>query len=90
MKKQDLMRTIARKTGFSQKDISAVLEAYADTIVETLSNDKDEKVVLPNVGTFKVKNVAARDGVSAINGKAWHKDEHSEIVFKTLNALKNI
>lgn len=90
MKKQDLMRTIASKTGFSQKDINTVLEAYADTIIETLSNDKEEKVVLPNIGTFKVKNVAARDGVSAINGKAWHTDEHSEIVFKVLKALKSI
>lgn len=90
MNKQDLMRAIASKTGFSQKDINTVLEVYADAIIETLSNDKEEKVPLPNVGTFKVKNVAARDGVSAINGKAWHTDERSEISFKALKVLKNI
>ena len=55
---------------------------FEDVIVDTLAADHDEYVAFGKLGKFKAKEVPARDGVSAINGKAWHTDEHVEIVFK--------
>lgn len=66
----------------SQKQVNAVLEAFEDVIFDTLANDHDEYITFGRIGKFKVKEVPAKDGISAINGKAWHTDEHAEIMFK--------
>ena len=93
MVKTDLTRAIGAKIEenyaadekpikLSQREINAVLEAFEDVIIDTLAADHDEYVAFGKLGKFKTKKVPARDGVSAINGKAWHTDEHVEIVFK--------
>ena len=93
MVKTDLTRAIGAKIEenyaadekpikLSQREINAVVEAFEEVIVDTLAADHDEYVTFGKLGKFKAKEVPARDGVSAINGKAWHTDEHVEIVFK--------
>lgn len=91
MKKTDLLKEIAQTTELSQKDVDAVLAAYADLVKETLASDKDEKVTLPGLGTFSVKHVGERSGVAALaGGKAWTKPEHDEIRFKISSSVKEI
>ena len=91
MTKNEVLKAVSNKVeGASQRDISVILDAFADVITETLTADHDESVAVGKLGKFKVKEVPARDGVSAINGKAWHTDAHSEITFKMSRTTKNI
>lgn len=91
MTKNEVLKAVQTKVeGASQKDIAVILDAFADVITETLVADHDESVAVGKLGKFKVKDVPARDGVSAINGKAWHTDAHSEITFKMSRVSKNI
>lgn len=92
MKKNELLKAVANTTEgkFTQKDVDEILVTFSDVVVDTLKKDKNEKITLANLGTFSSKHVAEKSGVSAINGKPWHKDEHDEIVFKVSKPLKNI
>lgn len=91
MNKTELIKNVASKLdGCSQKDVSAVLDAFEEVIVETLKADSNESISVGKLGKFKVKAVPARDGVSAINSKPWHTDAHSEITFKMSKTAKNI
>lgn len=79
-----------RIEGASQKDVAVVLDTFADVIADVLKADHDESVAVGKLGKFKVKEVPARDGVSAINGKAWHTDAHAEITFKMSKTAKQL
>lgn len=90
MVKNEILKKVAEVSGLSQKDVDAVLTAYA-TVVDTLTENRDEKIALGNIGTFKVKNVPERSGVAALaGGKAWTKPAHDEITFKMGKAVKEL
>ena len=84
MTKQDLLRGICTKVeGATQKDVAVIIDALTEVVRETLSDNHEEKVTLPGLGYFKVKEVPERSGVSALgDGKAWTVPAHSEITFK--------
>ncbi len=89
MVKNELIRTIGEKVGVAQKDVDAVLTAFAEVVTETLASDKDEKIVLPSLGTFKVKAVPERRGISTLGEKKeWVKPAHEEITFKISKNVK--
>ena len=88
MVKNDMLKIVAEKAEVSQKQADAVLSAYVEVVAETLAKDTKGKVALGNLGSFKVKEVPARDGVSAINGQPWHTDAHNEITFKMSKTAK--
>ncbi|WP_024348459.1 HU family DNA-binding protein [Lacrimispora indolis] len=91
MNKTDVLKMVAESTELSQKDVDAVLAAYANLVKETLTSDKTEKVTLPGLGTFSVKHVGERSGVAALaGGKAWTKPEHDELKFKISSSVKEI
>lgn len=91
MIKTELINAIAERIeGAKKGDITLILDTYAEVITDTLKADAAESVPVGKLGKFKVKTVPARDGVSAINGKAWHTDAHSEITFKMSKTVKNI
>ena len=91
MVKNEMLNKVAEISGLSQKDVDAVLTAYATTVVDTLTENRDEKIALGNLGTFKVKNVPERSGVAALaGGKAWTKPAHDEITFKMGKAVKEL
>ena len=91
MTKNEVLKAVSNKVeGATQKDIAVILDAFADVITETLKADPTESVAVGKLGKFKVKEVPARDGVSAINGKPWHTDAHAEITFKMSKTAKNI
>lgn len=62
MNKADLAASIAAKTGFTKKDSEKLLDAFVETVQESLSAGK--KITLAGFGTFDVKNKAERMGVN--------------------------
>lgn len=94
MTKAHLIKTIETKVQpVNQKEIDAVLAAFADVVTETLSKDKTEKVSLPGLGTFKVKDVPERTGIVQMGenkGSTWTKPAHSEITFKISKNVKEL
>lgn len=91
MTKDLLLKEISNRVeGATKQDIKVILEAFEDVIFDTLKADSTEKIKFGKLGTFSVKAVPAKDGISAINSKPWHTDAHNEITFKMSKANKNI
>lgn len=68
MNKTELIAAIAAKTEQPKTQVSAALEAFAQTLGEALK--KDEKVTWTGFGTFSVTKRAARKGRNPKTGKA--------------------
>ncbi len=62
MNKGELIKAMADKAGFSQKDAAAAYEAFVATVTDALK--AGEKVQLVGFGTFEVKDVAAKTGIN--------------------------
>lgn len=93
MVKNEMLKKVSEVSGLSQKDVSAVLSAYATVVVDTLTANRDEKIALENIGTFKVKNVPERKGIirmGARTGEEYVVPSHSEITFKMSKSAKTI
>ena len=62
MNKGELIKAIANKADFSQKDAAAAYEAVIAAITDALK--AGEKVQLVGFGTFEVKDVPAKTGIN--------------------------
>ena len=62
MNKGELIKAMAEKAGFTNKDAAIAYEAMVDAITEALKNG--EKVQLVGFGTFELKEVAAKTGIN--------------------------
>lgn len=74
----------------TQRDVDFMISAFCEMVRDTLREDVNEKIALGTLGSFKAKEVPAKEGVSAINNKPWHTDAHSEITFKMSKATKTL
>ena len=93
MTKQEMIKKIQETISIDVplKDIAEIVDAIPTVVVETLKNDKTEKVTLPGLGAFKVKDVLERRGTAALaGGKEWVKPAHSEICFKISRSIKEM
>ena len=91
MKKIDVLKKVSELSGVTQKDVDAVISAFSDVVVDTLADNRDEKLSIGNLGTFKVKQVPERSGVAALaGGKEWTKPAHDEICFKMSKSVKEL
>ena len=93
MTKNDFISKIQDTVDFevAKKDLTQIVDAIGTVVVNTLKEDSDEKVVLPGLGTFKVKHVPERSGVAALaGGKEWTKPAHDEICFKLSKSVKEL
>ena len=92
MTKNEMIKAVSERVdGATNKLVDEVLKAYADVVVDTLSDNRDEKVSIGNLGTFKVKHVPERSGVAALaGGKEWTKPAHDEICFKISKSVKEL
>lgn len=98
MTKPEVLKAIVEKVEnmdngivVSQKQVKAILAAYADVILETLTRDKEERIIFENLGTFKVKHIPEKSGVSAFGDKkTWVKPEHDELTFKVASPVKEL
>lgn len=86
-----MIKSVASESEVTNKVSEAVIDAYGKFVLGVLSENKDEKVPLPGIGTFSVKHVEERSGVAALaGGKEWTKPAHDEICFKVSKSVKNI
>lgn len=93
MKKTDLLSLLSSKTELRKKDCEDVLKAFAEVVVEKLTDNHKEKIALDGLGTFKVKDVPERSGTVQLGqnkGATWTKPAHSEITFKMSAKVKEI
>ncbi len=62
MNKGELIKAMAEKAGFTNKDAAAAYEAFVEVVTEAMK--AGDKVQLVGFGTFEVKNVAAKTGTN--------------------------
>ncbi len=60
MNKKDMARALSKQTGFTQKDLTEILDAVFQFIAE--STAAGEKIRIKNFGIFEVQNRAGRFG----------------------------
>lgn len=93
MNKIDFVKRVAEVSTeeVNQKQVTAVLAAFESVVRDVLSENKDEKIPLPGIGTFSVKHVAERSGVAALaGGKKWTKPAHDELKFTISKSVKEL
>lgn len=62
MNKGELIKVMAEKVGFTQKDVAEVYDAFIETVTEAMK--AGDKVQLVGFGTFEVKDVPAKTGIN--------------------------
>jgi len=62
MNKGELIKVMAEKAGFTNKDATAAYDAFVEAVTEALK--AGDKVQLVGFGTFEVKNVEAKTGIN--------------------------
>jgi len=87
MNKKELIKAVATKTGFSQKDIAEVVDVILGTITDTLVDGNE--VNIAGFGKFLVHERAAREGVNPRTGEALHIEASKAPKFKAGKALKD-
>ena len=87
MNKQELISKIAEKSNLSKKNAAAALTALIDTITKALK--AEGKLAIPNLGTFQVKEYAARTGHNPRTGETVEIAAKKVPAFKPAKALKD-
>lgn len=64
---KDLIRNISAKTNYTQKDISVVVDAMLDTIMDTVANG--DEIAITGFGKFTRNTRVARVGVNPRTGE---------------------
>ena len=87
MNKQELISKIAEKSNLSKKNAAAALTALIDTITKALK--AEGKVAIPSLGTFEIKERAARTGRNPQTGEKVEISAKKIPAFKPAKALKD-
>ena len=87
MTKKDLVLSVAKNSGISQKAASAIIDGIFDSISAELIAGAD--VTLTGFGSFKVKTRAARSGRNPRTKEVVEIPESKVILFKPSTALKD-
>lgn len=86
MNKAQLIHNIAQKSGFSKKDVEAVLNSFLGEVTEALS--KGDKVQLLGFGTFETRKRSSRTGINPRTREEMVIPELTVPAFKAGNKLK--
>jgi len=86
MNKAELITTMAAKADLTKDQTTAALAALLSTITETLT--AGDKVAIPNLGTFEIKERAARTGHNPRTGEKVEISAKKVPAFKAAKALK--
>ena len=87
MNKGELVTAIAKETGVTKKDIEKVLKALTGTIQAELKNGG--KIQLPELGSFKAAERAAREVRNPRTGKKMQSPACKVAKFTAAKALKD-
>ncbi|MFM1515066.1 HU family DNA-binding protein [Helcococcus ovis] len=89
MNKSDLVAKIAEKSGLTKVDSTKALDAFLETVTESLK--KQEKVQLVGFGTFEVRERKEREGRNPRNPEEKiHIPASKAPVFKAGKTLKEV
>lgn len=86
MNKKELIKEVAGKTGFSQKDVTEVVNAMLDTVVETLAGG--EEINLVGFGKFVIQERAAREAHNPRTQELVHVEATKTPKFKVAKAFR--
>ena len=87
MNKAELITTMAAKADLTKDQTTAALASLLTTITETLT--AGEKVAIPAMGTFEVREHAARKGRNPATGETVEIAARKAPAFKAAKALKD-
>ena len=87
MKKVELVEAVAEKAGLTKADATRAIDAFVETISETLA--KGDKVPVAGFGTFGVSERAAREGRNPRTGEPVKIEARKVVSFKAGSALKD-
>ena len=87
MNKAELITAMAAKADLTKEQSSAALAALQSVITETLS--AGDKVAIPALGTFEVREHAARQGRNPRTGETVEIAAKKVPTFKAAKALKD-
>lgn len=87
MKKYELVAAVSKKTGLTQNQVSEVINATCETIVETCVENGDE-VNLPAFGKFRQKSNPAREGINPLTKEKIKIKETHTIKFSPTASIK--
>ncbi|CAI6276642.1 HU family DNA-binding protein [Bacillus subtilis] len=87
MNKTEFVGAVAEKLGVSKKEATPKVEAVFNGIVETLA--KGESIKIPGVGTFEVRERAARKGRNPQTGEEIDIPATKAPAFKPAKSLKD-
>ena len=88
MNKNELVSSLADKTGLKKTEVEKVLKAFTDTVSDELK--KGEKIQLVGFGTFEVAERPAREGRNPRTGETMKIAASKAPKFKAGNALKDL
>ena len=88
MNKGELIKAMADKAGFSQKDASIAYEAFIEIVTKSLK--AGDKVQLAGFGTFEVKESAAKTGLNPKTGEKVEIAASKKPVLKFGKAYKDL
>lgn len=89
MTKPELISEIQKlDNALTKADINSVLNALADVVADVMK--KEDKVTLPGLGTFSVKETAARTARNPQTGAIVEIPAGKKVAFKATPALKEI
>lgn len=87
MTKAELVSAMAEKTGLTNKDVAAAVNAFTESVKEALV--KGDKVQLVGFGTFEVAERAARMGRNPSTGESIQIAASKTAKWKPSLALKS-
>lgn len=87
MKKEDLVREIAKESGQTLAVAEEVFNATFKAIAEQLT--KEEVIRVPRFGSFQVKDTAARKGTNPSTGEVIDIPASKRVSFKASSVLKD-
>ncbi|WP_108490777.1 HU family DNA-binding protein [Bacillus velezensis] len=87
MNKTEFVGEVAEKIGVTKKEAAPKVESVFNVIVETLT--KGESIKIPGVGTFEVRERAARKGRNPQSGEEIDIPATKAPAFKAAKALKD-
>lgn len=87
MNKKELIKSVVETTGLSKKDVTVVVDATFDKIVEALENG--DSVNIFGFGKYEVRERAARKGRNPLTGEELLIEPRKVPAFKPAKALKD-
>lgn len=87
MNKNELVASMAEKTGLKKSEVEKVLKAFTETVTETLK--ANDKIQLVGFGTFETSVRPAREGRNPRTGETMKIAKSVAPKFKAGKALKD-